>query len=145
MVNRHNMSIDDLTEDTLTRLKASRYDRIVEKHEGPFAWDWLLRERKPDDMIYRVAPDFDAVAATLEFMAIGPYWVLFPVGRGHHPNMAISRWFTSQDLTNVVVYLTDTTHYDEPYMNGFIAVCEQFTPELFYVATLYHEWYDSAA
>lgn len=65
------MSIDDLNEDMLNRLKASRYDRIIEKHEGPFSWDRLLRIRRPDDMIYQIDPDFDAVGATPEFMAIG--------------------------------------------------------------------------
>lgn len=136
------MSIDELDEDVLSRLKVTRYDRIIEKHEGPFSWNWLLRERKPDDMIYRIDPDFDAIGATPELMAVGDYWVLLPVGRKHHPNMTILRWFASQDLTKLVIYLTDTTYYDDPSMSGFVAVCEQFETKSFYAATLYDEWYN---
>jgi hypothetical protein len=142
MKTANQMSIDDLSTDTLDRLKATRYDRMIEKHEGPFPWDWLLRDRKPDDMIYQIDPDFDAVAATPEFVSVGTHWVLLPLGREHHPNLTILRWFASQDETQLVIYLTDTTYYDEPYMSGFVAICERFIPESFFVATFYHEWYD---
>jgi len=136
------MTINDLDEETVERLKATRFDRIIEKHEGPFSWDYLLRTYEPDDMIYQMAPNFDAIAETPEFMAVGDYWVLLPLGRGHHPNMTILRWFASQDLTKLVIYLTDTTYYDYPSMSGFMAVCEKSEEQSFYAATLYHEWYD---
>ena len=59
------MSIDDLSPETLARLNVSRWDRIIEKHEGPEMWERGLRIRDypPDDIIYRFEPDFDPVAA----------------------------------------------------------------------------------
>lgn len=56
--------------------------------------------------------------------------------------MTVLRWFASQDLTELVVYLIDTTYYEDSSMSGFVAICEQFESASFYVATLYHEWYN---
>jgi hypothetical protein len=36
------MKIKDLSPAILAALKNKRYDRIVEKHEGPETWDWQL-------------------------------------------------------------------------------------------------------
>lgn len=58
------MGIDEPDKGVLSRLTVRRSDRIVELCEGPFSWDWLLQERNPDDMIYRLDPNLDAVIAT---------------------------------------------------------------------------------
>ncbi|MBC8152732.1 MAG: hypothetical protein H7Z72_07470 [Bacteroidetes bacterium] len=134
------MSIDDLSPETLERLKTSRWDRIIEKHEGPDSWEWQLRQPAPDDLIYRMDPDYDPVAETPEFMSIGGHWVLLPVGRKHHANITILHHFLSEDHTKIVIYLKDTTFYDDWSSAGFMTICDR-QPDGFYVATLYHEWF----
>lgn len=137
------MSIDDLPAETIDRLKARRWDRIIEKHEGPTSWSWQLERRNypPDHLIYQLEPDYDPVAETPEFLEIGNQWVLLPIGRRHHPNLTILHHFLSQDGQKLVVYLKDTTFYDDPFASGFVAICDRFAPEAFFVATLYHEWF----
>jgi hypothetical protein len=130
------MRIDDLSPDTLERLKKVRWDRFIEKHEGPFDWASELRRYDPDDFIYKVYPDYDAEAEYPEFIQIGEHWVLLPIGKKHHPNLTILHYFLSQDASKLVLYLKDTTYYED----GFVAICDRFDAT-FYVATFYHEWY----
>ena len=37
----------DLPPELIEKLKTYRYDRIIEKHEGPERWEWKLR--RPDE------------------------------------------------------------------------------------------------
>ncbi len=37
-----------LSEETIEKIKQYRYDRIIEKHEGPEMWPAVLRFREPD-------------------------------------------------------------------------------------------------
>lgn len=136
------MSIDDLSPETLARLSASRWDRIIEKHEGPETWERKLRVRNysPDDIIYRLEPDFDPVAARPEFMFIGDYWTLLPVSRKQHANITILHHFLSEDHGKLVIYLKDTTYDDSLLGAGYVTICDR-QPENFYLATLYHEWF----
>ena len=134
------MNIDDLNEDTLSRLKTSRYDRIIEKHEGPFSWERLLRQPAPDDIVFRMMPDYDPIAETPEFIPIGGFDTLLPIGRHHHPNLTILHYFRSEDGQKLVAYLKDTTYADDLFGAGYVAVCDR-QPEGFYLATLYHEWF----
>ena len=136
------MSIDDLPAETLNRLSKSRWDRIIEKHEGPETWEWQLKphEYVPDDIIYQIEPDYDPVLARPEFLQIDNQWVLLPVGRKHHPNMTILHCFLSEDRSKLVVYLKDTTFYDDWSMSGFIGICDR-QREGFYLASLLHDWF----
>lgn len=136
------MHIDDLSVETLDRLKSSRWDRIIEKHEGPDSWEWQLKitNYPPDHFIYQMEPDYDPIVARPEFMQVGDQWVLLPVARKHHPNITILHYFLSQQIDKLVIYLKDTTFYDDPFLSGFISICDR-QPEGFYLATLYHEWF----
>ncbi len=67
------MKVADLSSETLARIKARRYDRIVEKHEGPFDWEGVFRYED------------------LEFLQIEGFDVLLPIGRGHHSHITILR------------------------------------------------------
>ncbi|GAB2586754.1 hypothetical protein [Spirosoma areae] len=136
------MHLNELSPETFERLKKSRWDRIIEKHEGPETWDWRLEKRDypPGDFIYQIEPDYDPIAALPEFMQVGEHWVLLPVSRKHHPNITILHYFLSEDKTKLVLYLKDTTFDDDWSMSGFVSICD-CQPEGFYVATLYHEWF----
>nr|WP_255412191.1 hypothetical protein [Cyanothece sp. BG0011] len=37
------MKLTQLSETTLSNIKTVRWDRIIEKHEGPEDWEWTLR------------------------------------------------------------------------------------------------------
>ena len=71
------MHIHDLAPETIERIKNSRWDRIIEKHEGPETWAWKLKDYAPDHMIFQMAPNFDPIASRPEFMPVGSHWVLF--------------------------------------------------------------------
>ncbi|WP_437531350.1 hypothetical protein WME79_02295 [Sorangium sp. So ce726] len=38
------LRLADLSPETIAKLKRFRYDRIIEKHEGPDKWEWHLRD-----------------------------------------------------------------------------------------------------
>ena len=138
------MSIDDLSVEVLERIVESRFDRIVEKHEGPFTWDWLLKKENQEDSdnsISRLFPNYDPVGATPEFLSVGGRWVLLPVGREQHRDITILHHFLSEDQHKLVVYLKNTTYGDGIFDAGYVTICDRFVGEAFYVATLYHEWF----
>lgn len=134
------MLVEDLLPQTLDRVKNSRWDRIIEKHEGPETWAWELKEYTPDDMIFRIDPNFDPVASRPQFMQVGDHWVLLPVSRSHHSNITILHHFLSEDHTKLVIYLKDTTYDDSLFGAGYVAICDCLL-EGFYLTTLYHEWF----
>ncbi|WP_225226165.1 hypothetical protein [Komarekiella delphini-convector] len=37
------MKLSDLSTETLEKIKLVRWDRIIEKHEGPESWESVLR------------------------------------------------------------------------------------------------------
>ena len=134
------ISIDNVSEQTREKISSIRWDRFIEKHEGPWDWEYLIdRKGLPDEMIKHF-PDYDPIAETPEFIEIGSYDVLLPIGRNHHPKITILKYFFSQDLGKLVIYLKDET-YDEGMYAGYVAICDFILPENFYVATFYHEWY----
>ena len=114
------MKLASLPPELLEEIGCSSYDQIVEKHEGPWTWDSSL--------------DF------CEFITTGGRDVLLPIDREHHANVTILRCIVSSDEQSLTVFLTDTT-YDEGVFAGFVAVCDRFQNQDFYVAILYHEWY----
>jgi hypothetical protein len=139
------MTIKDLSPTILAALKNKRYDRIVEKHEGPETWDWQLprseeRFEELKNMFKNSGFDFSKDNHA-EFMEIAGVNVLLPTGSDHHENMTILHHFFSEDRQKIVLYIKDTTYDDGIWGAGFVAICDKYPNELFYIATLYHEWY----
>jgi hypothetical protein len=117
------MQLSDLDPDCLAAIKTVRWDRIIEKHEGPEDWEAVLRWYDP------------------EFMMIEGRPVLLPVGRSHHVNITILRTIWSADGNSLTLFLRDTTYGDDWFMSGFMAVCDRMVGQDFYLAILYHEWF----
>lgn len=142
------LRLADLSAETIAKLKTYRYDRIIEKHEGPDDWDYLLQDPdvrpswlpeplpgKPDH--YKPDP--------AELMHLGGRDVLLPIGRSHHPNITLVRTIVSDDGKSLTLFLKDTTYVEDPRMEflsaGFLAVCDRVPGEAFYIAHVYHEWF----
>jgi hypothetical protein len=117
------MNLSDLSPETINKIKSVRWDRIIEKHEGPESWESVLRYEEPD------------------FMEIEGRAVLLPVSLSHHPNITILRSIWSADGKLLTLFLTDTTFDDDPFFDGFMAVCDKVMGEDFFLAILYHEWF----
>jgi hypothetical protein len=117
------MQLSELSLETLEKIKSVRWDRIIEKHEGPERWSSVLEYYEP------------------EFLTIEGRSVLLPVEKSHHPNMTILRTIFSQDGNTLTLFLKDTTYDDDWSISGFMAVCEKVAGEEFFLATLYHEWF----
>lgn len=116
-----------LSQETIDKICACHFDRILEKHEGPESWESTLR-------YYDVG-----------MFQVGRYQVLFPFDRKHHRNVTTLRCIVSQDEQILTIFFRDTTYVedpeDEPFWAGFMAVCEKFPTENFYLTTVYHEWF----
>jgi hypothetical protein len=117
------MKISDLTPDSLTKIKAFRWDRIIEKHEGPFDWESEFEYSTP------------------EFMTIDGRAVLLPIESSQHANITIIRTIWSADGLSLTLFLKDTTYYDDKFSSGFLAVCDKVPGETFFLAVVYHEWF----
>jgi hypothetical protein len=117
--------LSDLSPDVLQRLRSFRWDRIIEKHEGPEDWERVFSYMNP------------------EFIRIDGRDVLLPVDREHHPNIMVLRCIVSDDGQNLTLFLKDTTLVSDPrwehFLAGFVAVCDRFPGEDFFVAIMYHE------
>lgn len=116
------MKLADLSPETRRRIATMRFDRIVEKHEGP--WDWEFRLNRE----------------AVEFITVDGYDVLLPVDKENHPNIAIVRGIVSDDRSVLTIFLVDTTYFTG-MDTGFVAVCEKVPGESWYLALLYHEWF----
>ncbi|MBK9013888.1 MAG: hypothetical protein IPM82_07275 [Saprospiraceae bacterium] len=139
------MKVKDLHPEVLANIKNTRYDRIIEKHEGPFTWDWQLNRNDPKTLArmeeykrngIEYEPEADA-----EFLQIGDADVLLPVSSNHHPNMTILHHFFSEDRSKIVAYIKDTTYDDSMWGAGFVAICDRYEGHDFYLAKFYHEWF----
>ncbi len=117
------MKLTQLSETVLSKIKKVRWDRIIEKHEGPEDWASVLRYSSP------------------EFMEIEGRWVLLPVDCSSHDKITILRTIWSENGNSVTLFLKDTTYEDDPFFSGFLAVCDRFLGEDFYLAVVYHEWF----
>jgi hypothetical protein len=121
------MKRSSLSTTVLDQIKTWRWDRIIEKHEGPERWESTLQYYDP------------------EFIEIAGYPVLLPVDREYHPNITILRCIASEDHRILTIFLKDTTYVTDPrdeyFAAGYVAVCERFPGQDFYVAILYHEWF----
>jgi hypothetical protein len=121
------MKIAELSAPTLAKIEARRFDRIIEKHEGPFSWEGVFDHRDP------------------EFIQVQGFDVLLPIDRRQHPQITILRLIVADDQSALTIFLKDTTFVKEPddewFMAGFLAVCDRLPGEQFYVASVYHEWF----
>ena len=121
------MKLADLTRETRKKIRGMRYDRIVEKHEGPEDWADQFKYGSP------------------ELLQINGYDVLLPVAKKQHRNITILRCIVGDGAESLTIFLKDTTFIDDPscefFQAGFAAVCDKLSGEELYVAILYHEWF----
>ncbi len=117
------MKFADLDRKTVEKLKVRRYDRIVEKHEGPWDWKWQIE------------------GGECEFIAADEHFILLPVYLEQIPNITILRVIESKDGKSLTVFLKDTTFDEDDFFSGFMAVCEKFEGKDFFTAIVYHEWF----
>ena len=114
------MKLADLNDSTLAQLRELLWDRIIEKHEGPWHWQTDLKG------------DF------ADFLSVQGYEVLLPVDQQYHGNITIDRCIVSEDRNSLTIFLQDVT-YEQGIFAGYLAVCERFPGEDWYVAIVYHE------
>jgi hypothetical protein len=117
------MKFADLSSTALEKIQAVRWDRIIEKHEGPEDWKSVLKYHD------------------VEFIEVAEHWILLPVERSSHPNIRILRSIWSESGNSVTLFLQDTTYDDDPFFSGFISVCDKVKDEDFFLAIVYHEWF----
>lgn len=121
------MKLSLLPPSLLEKVNVYKWDGIIEKHEGPFDYGSFNRFVDP------------------EFMTVDGFSVLLPVGRSHHPNITILRCIESIDGETLTIFLKDTTYVEHPRREfldaGYVAVCDKFPGEDFYIAIVYHEWF----
>jgi hypothetical protein len=120
------MRFKDLSPEVIDRIRQLRYDRIIEKHEGPEEWSWVLEEDP-------------------EFLSVDGQHVLLPVPGKNHPNIAVLRCVVGEGGETLTLFLKDTTYVPDPkqqaFFAGFLAVCDRLPGEAFFVAIVYHEWF----
>jgi hypothetical protein len=119
------MKFADLSAATRQKIGKVEYDRILEKHEGPYDWNWVFRTAERAD--------------DLEFFTIDNRPVLLPIDPEHYANVEILRAIWSADGNSVTIFLTDTTYYSISDRIGYLAVCEKVVGEEFWLAIIYHE------
>lgn len=120
------MKLADLTPETVAQIRTWRFDRFIEKHEGPESWDAWFKY-------------YD-----IEFLDINGYPVLLPLAQEHFPNITILRCIASNDGHSLTIFLRDTTYVDSDdwdIYGGYVALCDRFPGAAFFVAIFYHEWY----
>lgn len=117
------MATPALTPELIEKIKPYRYDRIIEKHEGPERWEDVFTYQDP---------------IVLE---LGGYPVLLPIDREHAPNLTLLRTIVGDGGTALTLFLRDTTYGTDWYDSGYLAVCERLPGEDLYLATVYHEWF----
>ena len=127
------MKVSDLSPTLIERIKKVRWDRIIEKHEGPESWEYQLDYRSE---YIELTEEDDA-----EFLDIDGHAVLLPIARKQHPNITILRTIPSADGNTLTIFLKDTTYGDGKFQAGYISICEKVAGESFFLATLYHEWF----
>jgi hypothetical protein len=117
------MRFAELAPETIEQIRRYRYDRIIEKHEGPERWEAVLEHGEP------------------EFISLAGHDVLLPIDREQHANITLLRSIPSEDGQVLTLFLRDTTFGEDWYDSGFLAVCEKFPRQEFFLATVYHEWF----
>lgn len=115
------MRLADLSLDIRQQIAERRFDLFVEKHEGPWSWEWWLKNY------------------AIEFLRVDSFDVLLPVEQRNHKNLMILRSIVGDNGQVLTIFLKDTT-YESGVFAGRVAVCERVAGEQWYLATLYHEW-----
>ncbi|MGH7964366.1 MAG: hypothetical protein ACRERD_21540 [Candidatus Binatia bacterium] len=115
------MKLADLSLDIRQQIARRQFDLFVEKHEGPWSWEWWLKN--------------DAI----EFLRANSFDVLLPVEKRNHKNIVVLRCVVGDNGQVLTIFLKDTT-YESGVFAGRVAVCERVDGEQWYLATLYHEW-----
>lgn len=121
------MQIGTLSPEVLETLSRYRYDRIYEKHEGPWEYDYLLQSSR------------------IEFLTVEGYDVLLPIDKEHYPNITFTRCIIAADRQTLTLFFRDTTYSDgyPDWFAGYMAICERFPNAEWYLAFAYHEcWID---
>jgi hypothetical protein len=124
------MRVADLLPEVVQQIRSCRYDRIVEKHEGPEDWDAIFR--------YDYQP---------EFIQVDGYFVLLPIEGERLGNITTLRCVVSRDEQTLTIFLKDTTFAEaygvdpeeDTFYTGFLAICEKVPGQEFYLAVVYHE------
>ena len=117
------MKFAELSAEMLEKLKNLRFDRIYEKHEGPWKWEYRLKHDE------------------LEFIEMTGYYVLLPIEKQHHSNITPLRVIPSADRKTLTIFFQDTTFSHDSFDSGFLAICEKMPGADFFIATVYHEWF----
>jgi hypothetical protein len=126
------MRVADLSPEVVQQIRSCRYDRIIEKHEGPERWDAIFR--------YSYDP---------EFIEVDGFFVLLPIEGERLSNISVLRCVVSRDEQTLTLFLKDTTFaeaYDvdpeeDIFYTGFLAVCDKVPGQEFFLAIVYHEWF----
>jgi hypothetical protein len=132
------MRLADLDPTRRVWLRTCLWDRFIEKHEGPEDWAWHI-DHAEDEGEGEDAPD------PPEFITLGGYHVLLPIGRSHHPQITMLRMIADEDRRMLAIFLKDliwAKFYrmnDAAFWAGFLAVCERAPEADWYAAILYHE------
>jgi hypothetical protein len=114
------MRLQSIPPDVRSRVAKFRWDRIIEKHEGPQDWGYLLK----DDYV--------------DFLRVDGFDVLLPVDKEKHANITIDRCIVSNDGKTLTIFLEDTT-YETAMFAGYLAVCEKVPEHDWFIAIVYHE------
>lgn len=121
------MKLEELTPAVLEQLETVRFDRFSAQYEGLWDYKWWLKEEGA------------------EFLQAAEHWVLLPTESRHWPHITFERVIESRDRRTLTLFGRDATFAgtgsDEDSTAGFLAVCEKFPGQEFFVATFYHDRY----
>lgn len=116
------MKLVDIPANVLAQLANYRWDRIIEKHEGP--WDWKC----------------DLSDNYVEFMNIDGFDVLLPIDKENHSNVVVDRCIPSKDGKILTIFLHDRTFdMGMDMLAGRLTVCERVPEQNWFIAIVYHE------
>jgi len=122
------MKLSQLSHQVIEQIKSCRRDEIGEKHEGLESWAYNF--------------DFaDKIEDKPELMNINGNYVLLPIRKEEHPNIKIFRSISSADGKTITLFFQNTTYSDDLFESGYLAICDQFPGEDFFLAIVYHEWF----
>src|SRR5260370_358881 len=120
------MKLADLQPETVERIRRLRYDRIIEKHEGPERWSWVLEDYNTD------------------FLLVDGRHVLLPIPGEQLSNIVVLRCIVGDGEQSLTLFLKDRTFVensvDETFA-GRVAICDKMPGSDFFIALVYHEWY----
>lgn len=123
------MTIEDLAPEVRQKLEQVRYDDFDGKHEGP--WNLLVPDEPSEEQP--------------EFLLASGFWILLPRSHCQHLNITFERVIESRDGQVLTIFLRDTSFLDPGdvsiFSGYFVAICEKFPGQDFFVARLFHERY----